>query len=1427
MRVNDQWKKADGRRRRHTLEIDNYHQETEFAPPPAKHGRIEKPRHHASVGDYQHTSRPKDVRKNVDATPLLRQPVVSRLGPAPLRDKRPKPLFAKQEPGELTMAERLGPATIQSRLGPREPSPLLLPSSSSGPQLPDLRTELDRGRLTPGPSPLPSPVCVKGEYLSSESLTDSKKPISATEGGPRTTSKSVSSKPVTPVVEDKAKPSGQSATSLSTKDSVTDLRSLDEFKGQQIIKRQPPIKLVLKRSVAKSSGAESAKSSNIESADVPQKKSKGKVVKLAQGSTTPSPSATSPASGVTTPTSLTTPTTTAVGAVAMVPLTKPAQPSVAPVPSSREQQDSLSGRQEKSQRPAEQRKQPPVDSRQEKGAPVVTGSKEQQQGAELIQLQGVKPADLGVQQKGSDPRRPAEKQSMEPRQQSQSSGPRQQQHGMDPRQQPQGRQQQHGMDPRQQPQGRQQQHGMEPRQGPGVQQPADPKKQQQGPNSRLGHESANLGQGQGILYNRQQGVGQQQGPRQPRQGLEGVGIGLVQQAPGQYPAQHPESLGYVQPALGQQQGVVGPQQGVVQPGWIPPYGPMQQPLPGLNPPVRPGLPFTPVLPATVGGGAVLTVVPSTEAMAHGGRTAGGNDSDDEDSDCGLVIDEEAVQEEEEDETETEEDEVSSDVPEQMRKDALPPRSFLAVMGMPRAVKTRITTAKCVLPTPFVMQQESLLHRLHEAIKVLMMFLNGRESWRVGLMKRIRVVFGSYAISTAKPPAKLKVLFRKELAHLRRQCDLDVGKWEERIRRFCSLCSTLPKKKGAIWWGGLEASGLEEPVDEEQSMDVGYSEPNDQSVGEDQPPMVGIQPPSVSDQPPSSVTPQPPSVPPEPPSITDRPPEPPCVPQEAGGVGTPGGMNTEGERSDTDDVVFVKTQTGKEVVVISSDEEDLEEGELLSDEEPHVAVKTEPSEVVGPKMCLEAPPMGQWEPVEKQVGYVGPGEDPEASCGEGSMSVCSTASDEGLFQVLDECAAQVQRSASVGSHSEAVSGESGVVGSAGHKADQQRSDMNLSDAKKELGSSSRKAIETRKDTLRSSKKSSSVGADQDMPNSTVSGELAASKPQSSRDATKQPSHSSPKKGEPCPSKDDKLAPSRTSKDDKLPSRARHSSGPDDEDPRRHTDADRQRRHERHLRKPVPLAYRNPNRLARRSRSRSRERYRSSRRSRSPISRSRRRSTKSPPVERRRRYHSTSPRPKGGHGRSRESRREDGEEEEEVDLELLQLKKEAILSMIQKPEIESAAGNKRRSQSPVGKISTDNSTPESKSSSTSPPDAPVQILASKSDPIVSASNTSVPAVKQSLSITSVPKQPSKSGSKAPAKQSDAIKTVLDKKLKLLKTQARTVSPVSLMSPRSSVSSSRVSSRVGSPVGSPRCQDTSAEDQQSNGKAGAKSAYIKVKI
>lgn len=88
----------------------------------------------------------------------------------------------------------------------------------------------------------------------------------------------------------------------------------------------------------------------------------------------------------------------------------------------------------------------------------------------------------------------------------------------------------------------------------------------------------------------------------------------------------------------------------------------------------------------------------------------------------------------------------------------------------------------------------LLHRLYESMKILLRSINGQDSWHRDLVTRIHSLFGSYSIGSVKGPTKLKDIYKMELSHLHKSCGSNVSKWQEQIRRFNLLASTLPKNK---------------------------------------------------------------------------------------------------------------------------------------------------------------------------------------------------------------------------------------------------------------------------------------------------------------------------------------------------------------------------------------------------------------------------------------------------------------------------------------------------------------------------------------------------------------------------------------------------------------------------------------------------------
>ena len=721
---------------------------------------------------------------------------------------------------------------------------------------------------------------------------------------------------------------------------------------------------------------------------------------------------------------------------------------------------------------------------------------------------------------------------------------------------------------------------------------------------------------------------------------------------------------------------------------------------------------------------------------------------DTESDCGLVIDEDAGVRET---SLVEEKEAPSEQQAQQHKH--PPAFSMAwalsnitasststsVTELPgagkksggRAAKLLWKTAKAVLNLKLAEQLHSelgLLQRLYDSIKRLIVFVNGTGTWWEKWMERIRVVFKSYCISQAVRPTNARTLFKKELTMLKSVCNTDLGKWQEQISRYCSLCSTLPKSPSDIWWEDLQINGTE------------------------------------------------------------------------GGVGSE--VNEAGERSDVNEMstrsgtvlapvkrrggVTVRKERGYEVLVIDSSDE----GEVFSEDEARsvsLRIKQESVEDAIPQgnKTLQAekpaeshPKVGKLESVPEtgketeaaqgdnsSAAVQDSAFDPEASCGEGSMSVCSVASDDADFQLLDKCQPQPAESASTASLDTTPSASLDTISTT-------ISTPKLSDSEKDTSG----PIEASKEV--------NMGAPVSSPAPSLSsGELTPTPP------------SSPK---PCHRPRPRSREKSFSRSPSPPSGSRRST--------HHALSRRREDGPSRARKPLPLptAYR---RCYRRSRSRSRERRRYSRRSGSPVQRSRKRSSRSSldrSCERKERRRSRSSSIGYGRakprttGRGRAQRREEDEE----DLELLQLKKEVILSIVQKPNVDSQPTTKLAAQS------SSKDTPQeldSKAPSTSP--------VKTTPPKEGVSSVSVSETKPSVVVSSVTSQPSKLACAKPldssgvptSQNSSKDKLTKGKKSSLhsvrtLKAQSRNLSPASNRSARSSLSGSRVSSCVNSPVGSP---------------------------
>ena len=98
---------------------------------------------------------------------------------------------------------------------------------------------------------------------------------------------------------------------------------------------------------------------------------------------------------------------------------------------------------------------------------------------------------------------------------------------------------------------------------------------------------------------------------------------------------------------------------------------------------------------------------------------------------------------------------------------------------------------------------NLLLKLYNSVRLLRSCFMGHTIWHHSLSLRIRSLFKSYSISSAVPPVTLKSLYIKELSHLQKICGNKVSKWREHIQRFNLLASTIPKSVEDLSSSGSE------------------------------------------------------------------------------------------------------------------------------------------------------------------------------------------------------------------------------------------------------------------------------------------------------------------------------------------------------------------------------------------------------------------------------------------------------------------------------------------------------------------------------------------------------------------------------------------------------------------------------------------------
>ena len=170
-----------------------------------------------------------------------------------------------------------------------------------------------------------------------------------------------------------------------------------------------------------------------------------------------------------------------------------------------------------------------------------------------------------------------------------------------------------------------------------------------------------------------------------------------------------------------------------------------------------------------------------------------SDSDKE-SDCGLVIDEGACSSNDDCTV------VHPVEPKEHGKEVTPGVGCGGVYDKTRLDKTTLRISAKELDSTLMKQlfaEGNLLQRLYDSLKILIRFLNGKDFWHQAFTGRIHHLFSSFSIGSAPSPAKLKDQFKLELIHLKQRCGSDVRMWQEQIRKFSSLSATFPKNKGEL------------------------------------------------------------------------------------------------------------------------------------------------------------------------------------------------------------------------------------------------------------------------------------------------------------------------------------------------------------------------------------------------------------------------------------------------------------------------------------------------------------------------------------------------------------------------------------------------------------------------------------------------------
>ena len=208
----------------------------------------------------------------------------------------------------------------------------------------------------------------------------------------------------------------------------------------------------------------------------------------------------------------------------------------------------------------------------------------------------------------------------------------------------------------------------------------------------------------------------------------------------------------------------------------------------------------------------INSIPKFSALEKTPTTHNTSVAESEGSECELVIDENAVKDNLSLNAKTLRAEIGS---EELSFVSVPvkgePYNFESSVSVMKSNVAKVVNSE--LKQPLIEKlcgaadEVNLLQRLYDSMLFLVRILNGREPWHVSLVPRVRTLFSAYYVGSAKAALKTRYLFKKELNSLKQKCHDDVSKWQEQVRRFNLLASTLPKSKA-----DFENEGIEEKTD---------------------------------------------------------------------------------------------------------------------------------------------------------------------------------------------------------------------------------------------------------------------------------------------------------------------------------------------------------------------------------------------------------------------------------------------------------------------------------------------------------------------------------------------------------------------------------------------------------------------------------------